>query len=393
MVPSETIPAGQPVLLNGANFVAQLSSNGTYVVARQDYLENWYGGDAAHIGSALHVWTLQTPTPTEEDIVTVLPTASRDVEVMFRYARTEIAISPDEQYVAVEFQDALALYTLPDLALSQMIPTSAAHDGLQKPGLIWSPDSRFVANIREQQLLVFDRQMDEIYTYEFEFEQPSYGLYGPIVSVSQAGWLLDYFDEPAITFLYCDWKLTNCQSYDYDDVIHVVSSPDGSLVLTRWNLAIDEHPIPTGVWHLQSNGIYQLDGEILNIENDFLPIYFSPHGEYVLFRGNSRAEIRRTSDWSLAQTLRQGDRPVWFPDENYFSIWSPFDGVSLYRLGEETPYETLNYFPMLDTDAIARLDNSVAELSVDRSGRYMLFRAGWLNLVIPINYETPSSRG
>lgn len=385
-VPTENIPIGQPELLDGVNVVAQLSQNGTYVVGRQDYPGWQYSSDTTDRRFVLHVWTLPTLSPTTEKLVPLLPSASRDIDVINRYRSAAIAIAPNELFVAVVLPNSIALYQLPDLELYQNLTVGSAVESGSST-LAWSLDSRFIASLRDDQLLVWDSWTQQIYTYEFDFTSFRSGT--EIIS-TENGWVVHNFDEPAVTFLHCDRLLSNCQNYVYEDVIYVVGNSDGSTLLTRW----DRNPllveIPTGVWHLQSNGDYELDDRPLDVPHDLLPLYFSPSNEFILFRGNSQAEIRHTTDWEVIQTLRSADRPAWFPDENYFSLWSPYDGISLHRLGEETPYATLDYIPMLDDDDLARLDNSVAELAVDRTGRFMLFRAGWLNLVVPIIYEASS---
>ncbi|MEP7291490.1 MAG: hypothetical protein ABI835_06885, partial [Chloroflexota bacterium] len=370
--------AAPDIIIDGTTFDVMLSANGNYVVGSYASPDATSAGDCNRNGRAkLEVWTLPAYDQIIGSLATLLPTISRDID-----CGGAIAPSPNEQFVAVSLQDGVAIYTLPQLNFVAVIAAAPSLDRMVQTTLVWSPDSRFVASIRQHQLLAWDAQTQRTYTYEFAFDQTGWrNGYGPNLKATTGGWLLDLFSQPKITFLACDWQLSNCLNYGDDSSNYIVNNSDPSLLLSATDF--NKLPISTHIWRLQNDGTYVRDEIALDIPPDFIPVSLSPSGEYIFFRSDTLSQIWRTSDWTIVQTLSPYDHPVWFPDEDYFLTYTNFTTVDLYQTGQTTPYTSQDFLEEITSAQRNRIDLTVASWTINAHGTYALFRGGWTNLVIP----------
>ncbi|MEO8394956.1 MAG: hypothetical protein ABI700_18310 [Chloroflexota bacterium] len=364
-------------------FEAKLSAKGSYVVAVQDYFDPQKYSTAAYLGSKLHVWVVQNvPSDIKTDLVSIFPDVTRDIGFGSGWGKTKIAISPDERYVAVARRMDIALYSLPELTLQMTVAVAPVSDTERsQTALEWSLDNRYVAMVRNQQLAVWDIQANQKHTYPLDYAQISY-VGGGFLTATRDGWIVDEFISPASTFFACDQQVAHCHSYLFENGDYVRSNGTGSILLVPSDL--NTSPIHTSVWKLQDDKTYQRSENPVDLPANFIPVRLSDSGKYAFFRADNLSQIRRTSDWSVVQTLEPSDRLLWFPDEHYLLVTSPFNGVSLFQVGQETPYETLNYFSHLSSTQINRLTLDASRWSMDSDGKVALYSAGWLNLIIPL---------
>lgn len=371
---------------DNATFETKLSAHGSYVVARQDYFDPQKYSTDAYLDSKLHIWVLQNfPSDIQTDLVSIYPEVSRDIGFGSGYGKTKIAISPDERYVAVARRSDIALYSLPQLSLRMTIPVAPVSDSENsQTALAWSLDNRFVAMVRNQQIAVWDIQGNRKLTYPLDYAQNRYSG-EDFLTATRDGWIVDEFVSPAPTFVACDQQVTHCHYYLFENGEYVLSNGTGSRLLIPSSLNTT-NPIHTSVWTLQDDKTYQRSENPVDLPANFIPMDLSFSGKYALFRTDKFTQIRRTSNWSIIQTFQPLDRPFWFPDEHYLLVTSVVNGVSnLLQVGQETPYETLNYASHLNSTQKRRLILDASTWSMDSSGKTALYSAGWLNLVIPLN--------
>ncbi len=294
-------------------------------------------------------------------------------------------ISPDEQFVAIQITDEILLLSLPDLEQVDSIQTP----GWANWSLGWSPDSRFLGAAYSPALLVWDVESDTVFHREFGFES---GIW-EIVPFSM-GWILGRFleDEPA--FVVCDYNLTNCSMYEYEDHCRFISiSYEGGVILVERQTP---NGIIAGLWTRQTNGAYVLSREISRPELRIC--YFSELSLTGAFLYHSSAGT--VWDIETMTVLHQLDRPrfpIWFLGDDYFiTVGAPSSTFLLHRTGQQEPIDELQPYTLSAPNLNQLLEEAEGELpvldfapqlTVDKQGRFVLVNMGYTILVIPIEYK------
>lgn len=350
----------------------ELSSSGHYVVGRiLDPVQRHLA-----VSTILYVWEI-------EDITAIEAFDPVNQKVIEPSQSAGFAISPDEQYVAVEVDNYIQILTLPDLELFATQPISSA-DSTYK--VYWHPTGNLLAIKQGSRLIVWDVVSNDVYERTFD-DMASFSLI-----VAKFGWILDPISSS--TFYVCGILIEDCTRYEIPTGRFLAFNESRQLIMSSVNQFSEEFP-ELVIWTYEDGTAYSIDviqpsAAISLTGRDII----SPDGNYI-FSYDHKIWDRRT--WEIANSLVQTDYVIWMPSDNYFIAVNGVDGIGapirIYRLGQEHPVDAFDIqtIPELkwifDTTSQTHETSPAGITQLNPSGTEMLADLGWIAIIVSIEYE------
>jgi WD40 repeat protein len=367
-------------------FPVQLSPYGNFVAGLQTVLRRSSDEPSRKI-SQIHLWVTDQIDPSGS-FTYPPPTFSVSLDFLDpQYGDTAIqealAFSSDEQYLALQTQSEVVLFSMPELLPYKSI--SAVNNPTSFGRLSWSSDSSLVAALLSDAILVWEFSADHVYRYE---------LTHPFDELTRFGdeWLLwteHGTDVNPTDFMICTRLLERCEAYTTPDVTPrrvFAVDPNNQVVLTLRRYSDDVLVI--GAWTHQEEGTCVLDDIPFNgIENRFLPTGFSPTGQYIAGRriSNSQITIWNFETLALINETMGYENPIWLGSDEFF-ITNGLD-LKLYQLNVNDPLDRLNLFNIRIAEDIEPFAEPNRTQAASFDGRWILHNESLYSLLIPIVYE------
>jgi hypothetical protein len=318
------------------------------------------------ISSARHLW--QIAPSLNSHVKMTMPDEAQvlDIGETDFYGMPPMSFSGDSRWLAVRLDTTLSVYSFPDMQLKAQIATEPRNElpnigwgterivGFNSPGIPqWSPDSRFIAWIKEQTLFVWEWEKDILRT------QALVANFGT-VTATQQGWFISYVDIKTLDaqlFEMCPFGSNSCLVYDIGSpIISSITRSDGEIIVTQNYLGgtTSDFPSPQ-VWVLQSDGNYLIENDIPNM---IYPRSISADNQYIL--GVNQLDgalmiwdrLHQQTALSLASRFIAID---WFDDEHVITIHGETLILSLYKVGQSEPIDTLDINQLLNDENVQDL--------------------------------------
>jgi hypothetical protein len=356
-------------------FFSELSSWGNFVVSRIDHYER-----GVYTNSSLDAWDMQQ-WAINDGLTRPQPTTTASIDTA--PLPPDFAISPDERYVAIQVGNELQILSLP--ALNSYFAISSDSDQVRDLNVVsWSPDSQYVGALFTHEIVVWEVETDNVYRQAIEYLpiDSSYYQFMILNSISQ-GWLIhQFYSHPSLAFIFCDWLLTSCQSYEFTNTDRVVAMPDGSVILTQ-------HTMPptadgaVGVWIRQESGGYILQEETL--DSEVCPTQFSPSGLYLYSYWSE--QILNFNDLTPLNRVVSFRAPIWLPQESHFVSLTLTLSLNLYQLDDDDPLQTLDLLSSYQEILEGLLHSEALTIAINQVGDWILVDLGHASILVPITYE------